>query len=251
MRRRILPPRYLLPLLLVLAVTIAVFVIAGRSIDRQRAQDRRELATQATALVRERIAAAETIALRHRVLLRVVARGDGDEFARFARSPLARPAIRSIAWIERVPASRRVAWEHAHGSIVSEFGRDHAVVPAGRRSEYYPGTYVASTKTRHSTRGLRRLLSAGPPRDDAACRAYRPPARDAARAHDDRPDDADLLHAGLCRRDAGAHARRADARPARVHRRGHRRQRARSARPPRRCPTIRRCASTTARPPCS
>src|SRR3954468_2593298 len=114
MRRRILPPRYLLPLLVVLAVTIAVFLIAGRSIDRQRAQDRRELANNATALVRERIAAAESSLYHTASFFESSHEVTREEFARFSRSPLARPAIRSIAWVERVPAAGRGDWERTN-----------------------------------------------------------------------------------------------------------------------------------------
>src|SRR3954471_4060441 len=137
MRRRILPVRYLFPLLAVLAATVGIFVVAGRSIDRQRAEDRTSVAHNATAQIRARIEAAESSLYDTAAFFDSSDDVTRAEFHSFAQSPLDRPAIRSVSWVERVPASQRVAWERANRAEITELGRRGEIVRARNRGTYF------------------------------------------------------------------------------------------------------------------
>jgi signal transduction histidine kinase len=53
-----------------------------------------------------------------------------------------------------VPRADRAKWERDHGGVISEFGRDHTIVPAAGRSEYFAGTYASTTKSQHAQVGF-------------------------------------------------------------------------------------------------
>ena len=66
-----------------------------------------------------------------------------DEFARNALRWLSPARFPAAAWVERVPDSRRAAYERRIGQPIVTPDERHGVVPPGSRSSYLPATLVS------------------------------------------------------------------------------------------------------------
>ena len=66
-----------------------------------------------------------------------------DEFARNAFRWLSPAGFPAAAWVERVPDSRRAAYERRIGQPIVTPDARRGVVPPGSRSSYLPATLVS------------------------------------------------------------------------------------------------------------
>jgi PAS domain S-box-containing protein len=145
MEFRPLRARWIAPIALVLAVTLAGFVIARLAADRGARRDAERRAEVATAQISGRVAQAVSLTESLRRFM-VDAGGTGVSGAQFSRnafgwlSPAGFPAA---AWIEQVPASRRAAYERRSGKPIVSPDAQHGVLPAGSRTSYLPATLVS------------------------------------------------------------------------------------------------------------
>jgi hypothetical protein len=126
-------PRQIAPLALFLALTIAGFVIARMLAERDVRRDSDRRAEVAAVQIRARIvqATALTESLRRFML---DASGTGvtsDEFARNALRWLSPAGFPAAAWAERVPDSRRAAYERRIGQPIVTSDERRRVVPRG------------------------------------------------------------------------------------------------------------------------
>ena len=69
---------------------------------------------------------------------------DRHEFGVVAHSLLEQHALDATAFVQRVPASRRAAYERANGIEIVERGPDGTLRRAGERAAYFPVTYATS-----------------------------------------------------------------------------------------------------------
>jgi PAS domain S-box-containing protein len=137
--------RQVAPVALVLALTLAGF-FAARALDQRdvrRDADRR--AEVAAAQIRSQMtqAASLTESLRRFML---DAGGTGvtsDQFARTAVRWLSPASFPAAAWVERVPASGRAAYQGRLGQPIVTPDVAHSVVPPGARSFYVAATLVS------------------------------------------------------------------------------------------------------------
>ena len=138
-------PRQIAPVALVLALTVAGFVVARLLAERGARRDSEHRAEVAAAQIHDRVTqgASLTESLRRFML---DASGTGvsrDQFARNALSWLSPEGFQAAAWVERVPDARRAAYERRIGQpIVTPDGR-RSVVAAGSRSSYLAATLVS------------------------------------------------------------------------------------------------------------
>ena len=145
MELRPLRRRWIAPIALVLALTLAGFVVARVSADRGARRDAERRAEVATAQISGRVAQAVALTESLRRFM-VDAGGTGVTGAQFSRnafgwlSPAGFPAA---AWVEQVPASRRAAYERRSGQPIVSPDAQHGVVPAGSRTSYLPATLVS------------------------------------------------------------------------------------------------------------
>jgi PAS domain S-box-containing protein len=138
-------PRQIAPIALVLGLAVAGFIIARVLAEHGARREAERRAEVATAQIGGRVTQAVSLTESLRRFM-VDAGGTGVTSAQFSRnafgwlSPAGFPAA---AWVERVPASRRPAYEQRIGQpIVSPSGQD-SVVPAGSRPSYLPTTLVS------------------------------------------------------------------------------------------------------------
>ena len=138
-------PRQIAPVALILALTVAGFVIARVTAEQDARRGSEHRAEVAAAQIRGRVAQAAslTVSLRRFTL---DASGTGvtsDQFARNALRWLSPAGFPAAAWIERVPDSRRAAYERRIGQSIVTSDERRRVVPRGSRSSYLPATLVS------------------------------------------------------------------------------------------------------------
>jgi PAS domain S-box-containing protein len=137
--------RQIAPVVLVFALTIAGFIVAGilTRADARRGSERR--AEVAAAQIRGRIAQAASLTESLRRFM-LDAGGTGVTSPQFARNALRwlSPAnFPAAAWVEQVPESRRAAYERRLGEPIVTADDRRTALPAGSRSRYLPATLVS------------------------------------------------------------------------------------------------------------
>ncbi|WP_081685664.1 GAF domain-containing protein [Candidatus Solirubrobacter pratensis] len=134
-------PRQIAPVALVLALTVAGFIAARLLTERDARRDSERRAEVAAAQIGGRLAQAASLTESLRRFM-LDASGTGvtsDQFARNASRWLSPAGFPAAAWVERVPGSRRAAYERRIGQpIVTP---DQRV--SGSRSSYLPATLVS------------------------------------------------------------------------------------------------------------
>jgi signal transduction histidine kinase len=133
-----------LALLAVALGCVAVFAASGRSIQRQKRDESQDAATIVTATISAQVSAAEGALEDTAGFIASSKRVTPSEFTNFAKSALRRPAVRSIGFVERVPASGRARFEREHGVRITTLGPGRELRPAGRRAVYFPSVMSAS-----------------------------------------------------------------------------------------------------------
>jgi PAS domain S-box-containing protein len=134
--------RQIAPVALIVALTVAGFITARLLAERDARRDSDRRAEVAAAQIRSRLgqAASLTESLRRFML---DAGGTGvttDQFARNAFRWLGPAAFPAAAWVERVPGSRRAAYERRLGGPIVTLDDRR---PAGPRSSYLAATLVS------------------------------------------------------------------------------------------------------------
>jgi PAS domain S-box-containing protein len=138
-------PRHIAPVALVLALTVAGFLVARLLAERDARRDSEHRAEVAAAQIRDRVAQGASLIESLRRFMRD-ASGTGvtsDQFARNALSWLSPPGFAAAAWVEPVPDSRRAAYERRIGQPIVTPDERRTVVPVGSRSSYLPATLVS------------------------------------------------------------------------------------------------------------
>ena len=130
---------------MVLLVAVASFFVARALADRDARRDSERRAEVAAAQIHGRVtqAASLTESLRRFML---DAGGTGvtsDQFARNALRWLSPADFPAAAWVERVPDSRRAAYERRIGEPIVTSDPRHGTVPARSRSSYLAATLVS------------------------------------------------------------------------------------------------------------
>ncbi len=137
--------RQLAAIALVLGLTVAGFIIARALAERGARRDAEHRAEIAAAEISGRVGRAVSLTESLRRFM-VEAGGTGVTSAQFSRnafgwlSPAGFPAA---AWVEKVPAARREAYEQRTGQPVVSSDAQHRVLPAGSSSSYLPATLVS------------------------------------------------------------------------------------------------------------
>ncbi|HTE62744.1 MAG TPA: PAS domain S-box protein [Solirubrobacteraceae bacterium] len=138
-------PRQIAPVALVLALTVAGFVGARLLGERDARRDSGHRAEVAAAQIRGRIEQGASLAESLRRFMVSVA-GNGvtsKEFEGNAARWLSPAGFPASAWVERVPASRRVTYERRIGRPIVTRDRRGTLASAGSRSAYLPATLVS------------------------------------------------------------------------------------------------------------
>ena len=138
-------PRQIASVALVLALTVAGFIVARLLAERDARRDSEHRAEVAAAQIRGRIAQAASLTESlSRFMLDASGTGvTSDQFARNALRWLSPAGFPAAAWVERVPDSRRAAYERRIGQPIVTPDERRSVVPAGSRSSYLPATLVS------------------------------------------------------------------------------------------------------------
>ena len=142
LRRLAVRPRHIAPVALLLVLTVAGFIVARVLTERGERRESENRAQVAAAQIRGRIAqgASLTESL-GRFMLDASGTGiTSDEFARNALRWLSPAGFSAAAWVERVPDSRRAAYERRIGQPIVTPDARRAVVAPGSRSFYLPAT---------------------------------------------------------------------------------------------------------------
>jgi CHASE1-domain containing sensor protein len=134
---RLLPLRCVLALTVVAIATAAVFVGSGRSISRQQSDARSDALAQVGATIHAQVSAAEASLEDTAAFFTSSKHVSSAEFARYARSPVSRSAVRSVGFLERVPAAERPEFERRVGQPITQFSRAGLTV-ASARAVYFP-----------------------------------------------------------------------------------------------------------------
>ena len=138
-------PRQIAPIALVLALSIAGFVLARVLEAHGARRDAERRAEVAAAQIDGRVGQAVALTESLRRFMED-AGGTGVTRAQFSRnafgwlSPAGFPAA---AWAELVPASRRAAYERRTGQQIVSSDAPYNVVPARSRASYLPATFVS------------------------------------------------------------------------------------------------------------
>jgi PAS domain S-box-containing protein len=140
-----LRPRHIAPVAVLLALAVAGFVVARVLAERGVRRDSENRAEVAAAQIRGRVAQAVSLT---ESLNRFMADASGtgvtsDEFAKNALRWLSPARFSAAAWVERVPDSRRAAYERRIGQPIVTPDDRRTVVPPGSRSVYIPATLVS------------------------------------------------------------------------------------------------------------
>jgi PAS domain S-box-containing protein len=137
--------RQIAPVALIVAVTIAGFVVARLDADRDTGRDSERRAEIAATQIHARLAQAASLTESLRRFM-LDAGGTGvssDQFARNASRWLSPAGFPAAAWVEPVPDAERAAYERRIGQPIVTPDDRHSVVPAGSRSSYLPATLVS------------------------------------------------------------------------------------------------------------
>jgi PAS domain S-box-containing protein len=140
-----LRPRQIAPVVLVLGLTVAGFFGARLLGERDARRDSEHRADVAAAEVRGRVDQGASLAesLR-RYMVSVPGIGvTSQDFEGNASRWLSPAGFPAAGWVERVPASRRAAYERRIGHPIVTRDRRGRIVPVGSRSSYLPATLVS------------------------------------------------------------------------------------------------------------
>jgi PAS domain S-box-containing protein len=135
--------RQIAPVALVLGVTIAGFFGARLLGERDARRDSERRAEVAAAQIRAHVEDGTSLL---ESLRRYMASGTSvtsGDFASNASRWLSPEGFGAAAWVERVPASRRAAYERQIGQPIVTRDRRLRTVPVGSRSSYLPMTLVS------------------------------------------------------------------------------------------------------------
>jgi PAS domain S-box-containing protein len=138
-------PRQVIPVVLVVALTVAGFFVARLLGERDARRDSVHRAEVAAAQIRGRVEQGTSLAegLR-RLMVGVPGSGvTGDEFASNASRWLSPAGFPAAAWVEQVPASQRAAYERRTGHPIVTRDQQGRITPVGSRSSYLPTTLVS------------------------------------------------------------------------------------------------------------
>ena len=138
-------PRQIAPVALVLGLTVAGFIVARVLVEQGARRDAEHRAEVAAAQIRGRAAQAVSLTESLRRFM-VDAGGTGVTGAQFARNAfwwLSPAGFAAAAWVERVPASRRAAYERSIGQPIVSPGGAYGAESAGSRASYLPATIVS------------------------------------------------------------------------------------------------------------
>src|SRR5918999_1599671 len=137
--------RQITPLALVLALTVAAFIVARVVTEGEARRDSEHAAEVAAAQMRGRVAQAASLTdSLSQFMLNASGTGvTSDQFARNALRWLSPADFPAAAWVERVPDSRRAAYERRIGQPIVRPDERRAAVPRGSRSAYLPATLVS------------------------------------------------------------------------------------------------------------
>src|SRR5919106_840283 len=137
--------RQITPLALVLALTVAGFIVARVVTEGEARRDSEHAAEVAAAQMRGRVAQAASLTESlSRFMLNASGTGvTSDQFARNALRWLSPAGFPAAAWVERVPDSRRASYERRIGRPIVTPDERREVVPTGSRSSYLPATLVS------------------------------------------------------------------------------------------------------------
>jgi PAS domain S-box-containing protein len=130
---------------LLLALTVAGFLLARVLAERDVRRDSEHRAEVAAAQIRDCVAQAASLTESLRRFM-VDASGTGvtsDQFARNALRWLSAARFSAAAWVEQVPDARRAAYERRIGHAVVTPDERHSVVADGSRSSYLPVTLAS------------------------------------------------------------------------------------------------------------
>jgi PAS domain S-box-containing protein len=135
-------PRHLAPVAAVLALTIAGFLGARLLGERQARRDSEHRAELAAEQIRARVRDAASLA---ESLGRFMTSGrvTSQAFATNASRWLSPAGFPAAAWVQRVPASRRAAYERRIGHPIVTRDRRRRIVPVGARSSYVAATLAS------------------------------------------------------------------------------------------------------------
>jgi PAS domain S-box-containing protein len=138
-------PRQIAPVALIFALTVVGFIIARVVVERDAQRGSEQRAEVAAAQIHGRVAHAASLTESLRRFM-LDASGTGvasDQFASNALRWLSPARFPAAAWVERVPESRRAAYERRIGQPIVTSDEGHEVVPRGSRSSYLPATLVS------------------------------------------------------------------------------------------------------------
>jgi PAS domain S-box-containing protein len=138
-------PQQILTVALVLGLTVAGFFGARLLGERDARRDSEHRAEVAAAQIRERVEEGSSLAESLRLFMASVAGTEvtSEEFESNASRWLSPAGFPAAAWVERVPASRRAAYERRIGQPIVTRDRRLRIVPVGPRSSYLPATLVS------------------------------------------------------------------------------------------------------------
>ena len=138
-------PRLIAPIALVLALTVAGFIVARALTEQSARRDAEHRAEVASARIRDRVGQAVSLTESLRRFM-VSAGGSGVTSAEFTNTAfwwLSPADLSAAAWIQGVPASRRAAYERLIGQPIVSPDAGYTAVPNGSRSYYLPATLVS------------------------------------------------------------------------------------------------------------
>jgi PAS domain S-box-containing protein len=143
--RKRLSPRLIVPVVLVLAATVAGFFAARLLGEHDALRESERRADVAAAQIRGRVEQGASLAdsLR-RFMVGVPGPGVTDkQFAGNSARWLTPAGFPAAAWVEQIPASRRASYERRIGHRIVTQDRQGRTQPVGSRSSYLPATLVS------------------------------------------------------------------------------------------------------------
>jgi PAS domain S-box-containing protein len=126
-------------------LTVAGFIIARVLASHGARRDAERRAEVATAQISGRVGQAVSLTESLRRFM-VDAGGTGVTSAQFSRNAfgwLSPGGFPAAAWVERVPAARRAAYEQRTGQPIVSADAQHGILPPGARSWYLPATLAS------------------------------------------------------------------------------------------------------------
>jgi PAS domain S-box-containing protein len=138
-------PRLIAPVVLVLGLTVAGFLLARLLGERDARRESEHRAEVAAAQIRGRVEQGASLAESLRRFM-VGVGGSGvtsGEFQSNASRWLSPAGFPAAAWVEAVPASRRARYERRLGRPIVNRDARGGISPAGARSSYVPATLVS------------------------------------------------------------------------------------------------------------